>query len=442
MKTKAAAEMETVGVGPMGARTGNVRWAICAMLFLATVIAYVDRGVIAYLEKFLEGVIPGLNSVRYGYILAAFQAAYAIGMAVAGGLTDKLGTRKAFAIAIALWSVAAMLPGAAFSVVTFAIAMFLLGLGEAANFPACIKTVAEWFPKRERALATGIFNSGANIGNIAVPLVVPALVGLVTWRGTFVVTGSAGIVWLIGWLIFYRRPERHRSVSRAELQLILSDPVEKLESVPWSRVLPCKETWAFAVGKFLTDPIWWFYLFWLPRYLQTTFGLSLSSNRLPLIVVYSISTVGSVAGGWISSALLKAGKSPNVSRKTAMLICTLCVMPVFAAPYIHHLWVVVLLVGLATAAHQGWSANLFTLPSDMFPKAAVGSVIGIGGMAGAIGGVLLQLATGYIVKFTNSYVPMFVVACLAYPLALVIIHGITPRLAAAQFDLPGKAETA
>jgi len=415
-------------------RVSHQRWVICGLLFLATVIAYVDRGVIAYLEKFLEGIIPGLNSVKYGYILAAFQLAYAIGMVVAGGLTDKLGTRKAFAIAIGLWSVAAMLPGAAFSVVTFGVAMFLLGLGEAANFPACIKTVAEWFPKRERALATGIFNSGANIGNIAVPLLVPALVVLVSWRGAFVVTGGAGVVWLIAWLIYYRRPEQHRSVSRAELELILSDPVEKLETVPWSRVSPRKETWAFAIGKFLTDPIWWFYLFWLPRYLQSTFGLSLASNRLPLVIVYSVSTVGSIGGGWISSALLRAGKSTNVARKTAMLICALCVLPVFAAPYIHHLWVVVGLVGLATAAHQGWSANLFTLPSDMFPKAAVGSVIGIGGMVGAIGGVVMQLATGYVVKMTNSYVPLFVVACAAYLLALIIIHGITPRLEPARID--------
>jgi len=416
-------------------RVSRRRWVICAFLFFATVIAYVDRGVIAYLEKFLEGIIPGLNSVKYGYILAAFQAAYAIGMVVAGGVTDKLGTRKAFAIAIGLWSVAAMLPGAAFSVVTFAIAMFLLGLGEAANFPACIKTVAEWFPKRERALATGIFNSGANIGNIVVPLIVPALVGLVTWRGAFVVTGGFGVVWLIGWLFYYRRPEEHPGVSQAELELILSDPVEKLETVPWSRVLPCKETWAFAIGKFLTDPIWWFYLFWLPRYLQSTFALSLSSDRLPLVIVYSISTIGSIAGGWISSTLLNAGKSLNLSRKTAMLICALCVMPVFAAPYVHNLWLVVAFVGLATAAHQGWSANLFTLPSDMFPKAAVGSVIGIGGMSGAIGGVLLQLATGYIVKITGSYVPLFVIACVAYLLALLVIHGITPKLEPARIDL-------
>ena len=412
----------------------HLRWVICALLFLATVIAYVDRGVIAYLEKFLETVIPGLNSIKYGYILAAFQAAYAIGMVVAGGLTDKLGTRKAFAIAICLWSVAAMLPGLAFSVITFAVAMFLLGLGEAANFPACIKTVAEWFPKRERALATGIFNSGANIGNIAVPLIVPFLVAMFSWRGAFVVTGAMGLVWLAAWLLLYRRPEQHPSVSKGELELILSDPVEKIESVPWSNLLPIKETWVFAIGKFLTDPIWWFYLFWLPRYLQTTFGLSLSSNRLPLVIVYSISTVGSIGGGWISSALLSRGKSANLARKTALLICALCVLPVFIAPYLHHLWLVVAVVGIATAAHQGWSANLFTLPSDLFPKAAVGSVFGIGGMAGAIGGVLFQLATGYIVGLTHSYVPLFVTACLAYPLALIIIHAISPKLAPARID--------
>ena len=415
-------------------RVSHQRWVICFLLFLATVIAYVDRGVIAYLERFLETVIPGLNSIKYGYILGAFTAAYAIGMVVAGGLTDKLGTRKAFAIAICLWSVAAMLPGAAFSVVTFAIAMFLLGLGEAANFPACIKTVAEWFPKRERALATGIFNSGANIGNIAVPLVVPFLVAFFGWRGAFVATGFTGLIWLACWLFYYRRPEQHRSVSPAELSLILSDPIEKVESVPWSRVLPCKETWAFAIAKFLTDPVWWFYLFWLPRYLQSTFGLSIAQNRLPVVMVYVIATVGSIGGGGISSVLLKRGKSLNVSRKTALLICALCVVPVFSAPFLHNLWSVVAVVGLAAAAHQGWSANVFTLPSDMFPKAAVASVTGIGGMAGACGGFLLQIATGLIVGLTHSYVPLFIIACLAYPTAFLVIHGISPKLAPAELE--------
>jgi ACS family hexuronate transporter-like MFS transporter len=413
-------------------RISHQRWVICFLLFLATVIAYVDRGVIAYLKNTLESVIPNLNDEVYGDITSAFLAAYAIGMAIAGGITDKLGTRKAFAIAICLWSVAAMLPGAAFSVLTFGIAMFLLGLGEAANFPACIKTVAEWFPKRERALATGIFNSGANIGNIVVPIVVPTLVLLVSWRGAFVATGATGLLWLACWLFYYRRPEQHRSVSKAELDLILSDPVEKDERVPWGRVLPCKETWAFAIGKFLTDPIWWFYLFWIPGYLQSTFHLSLSQSRVPVVLAYSISIVGSIGGGYLSSAMIKRGISANVARKTTLLLCALLIAPIFLTPFVHHLWPVVALLGMATAGHQGWSANLFTLPSDLFPKSAVGSVTGIGGMMGAIGGVLLQKCAGNIVYFTHSYVTLFIIACLAYPVAFLIIHGITPKLAPAE----------
>ena len=413
-------------------RISHQRWVICFLLFLATVIEYIDRGVIAYLKNTLETVIPGLNDRTYGFVTAAFTAAYAIGMMVAGGFTDKLGTRKAFAIAIAIWSVAAMLPGAAFSVVTFAIAMFLLGLGEAANFPACIKTVAEWFPRRERALATGIFNSGANIGNIVVPIAVPTLVMLVTWRGAFVVTGALGVVWLIAWLIYYRRPEQHRSVSKAELELILSDPAETLESVPWSRVFPRKETWAFAIAKFLTDPIWWFYLFWIPGYLQTTFHLSLQQSRVPVVLAYSISIVGSIGGGYLSSVMIKRGISANVARKTTLLICVLLIAPIFATPFVHHLWPVVALLGMATAGHQGWSANLFTLPSDMFPKSAVASVIGIGGMMGAVGGFLFQLGAGEIVYVTHSYVTLFIIACLAYPVAFLVIHGISPKLAPAE----------
>jgi ACS family hexuronate transporter-like MFS transporter len=408
------------------------RWVICGLLFLATVIAYVDRGVIAYLKTFLQGVIPGLTDFNYGIITAAFQLAYAIGMVVAGGLTDKLGTRKAFTIAIGMWSIAAMLPGAASSVATFAVAMFLLGIGESANFPACIKTVAEWFPKKERATATGIFNSGANVGNIVVPLIVPTLVALVTWRGAFVVAGSFGIGWMILWLMIYRKPEEHKRVSPAELALILSDPGERVERVPWSHVLPRKETWAFALGKFLTDPIWWFYLFWIPGYLQTTFHLNLEQSRTPVVLAYAISIIGSVGGGYLSSAMIARGISPNVARKSTMAICAACIAPIFLTPFIHQLWIVVALLGLATAGHQGWSATIFTLPSDMFPKSAVASVTGIGGMAGGIGGVLMQFGAGTILTLTHSYVSLFAMACLAYPVALIAIHFITPRLAPAK----------
>jgi len=420
------------------------RWVMCGLLFFATVIAYVDRAVIANLKNTLESVIPGLDDYTYGIITVAFQLAYGIAMVVAGGLTDKLGTRKAFAIAICLWSVAAMLPGAAFSVASFAAAMFLLGLGEAANFPACIKTVAEWFPKRERAYATGLFNSGANVGNMIAPAVVAALVAFFShsgllgpakaWRGTFVVAGALGFVWLAFWLMLYRRPEEHPRVSKAELALILSDPGEKLDKVPWRRVVPCKESWAFAIAKFLTDPIWWFYLFWIPGYLQTTFHLTLKQIQVPVFLAYAISIIGSVGGGWISGALINRGVTPNWARKGTMLLCVLCIAPIFATPFIHNLWVVVALLGLATAGHQGWSATLFTLPSDMFPKAAVASVTGIGGMAGAFGGVLLLFSAGAIVQKTHSFVTLFIIACLAYPVALLIIHTITPRLTPAKMN--------
>jgi ACS family hexuronate transporter-like MFS transporter len=355
-------------------------------------------------------------------------------MVTAGWLTDRLGTRLGFALAIGLWSLAAMTPGAATGVWTFCFAMFFLGIGEAANFPACNKTIAEWFPKKERALAIGIFNSGANIGNIAVPMLVPALVFAVGWRGAFVVAGSSGLVWLSFWLWLYRTPEDHPKVSAKELAHIQSDPPEKTERVPYARILPVKETWAYAVAKMLTDPIWWFYLFWLPRYLQETFHLSISTNRTPIIVVYVISCAGSIGGGWLSSAMLGGGRSLNASRKTALLICALMVLPVLYAPFAMNKWVVVALVGLAAAGHQGWSANLFTLASDLFPKSVVGSVTGFGGMAGAIAGAGFQLATGYVVQLTHSYVPLFIAAGLAYLTALVVIQLLSPKLAPAKLD--------
>jgi ACS family hexuronate transporter-like MFS transporter len=411
--------------------TSRFRWVICGLLFIATVIAYVDRGIIGFLETYLEGKI-GFTTVEYGKMTAAFQLAYAIGFLIAGRLTDRLGIRKAFAIAIVLWSIAAMGPGAASSVLTLTIAMFLLGLGEAANFPACIKTVAEWFPKRERALATGLFNSGANIGNMVVPAIVPFALAWFTWRGAFVVGGSLGLVWLCFWLWLYRKPEEHPWVSPQELGLIQSDPPETIESVPWLRLLPLRETWAFSLGKLLTDPVWWFWTFWLPGYFQRTFHLTLGKSSAPVMVVYAACCIGSVYGGWLSGAMLKRGKSLNAARKTAMLICALAVMPVLYAPYTHHLWLVVALVGLAGAAHQGFSANIFTLASDLFPKAAVGSVVGIGAMAGAASGFTAQLLTGRIVRI--SYLPCFLYAGSAYIVALLIIHLLSPKLAPAKLD--------
>ena len=411
----------------------HYRWYICALLFFATVIAYVDRGVFGYLKDTLQHII-GWNAIQYSYVVASFKIAYGIGLVGAGWFTDRLGTRKGFAIAIVLWSLAAMSPGLATSVLTFGLAMFFLGLGEAANFPACIKTVAEWFPRRERALATGIFNSGANIGNVAVPLVVPLLAGAFTWRGAFVASGATGFVWLAFWLLLYARPEHHPSVSARELALIESDPAGPVDQVAWVRLLPCKETWAFAIAKFLSDPVWWFYTFWLPGYLQETFHLDLRANRLPVMLAFGLSTIGSVGGGWLSGAMLQGGRSLNVARKSALLVCALAILPVLYAPFSKNLWVVVGLTGLAMAAHQGWSANLFTVASDLFPKAAVASVVGIGGMVSAIGGALFDVFTGHVVEWTHSYVPVFAVCGSSYFVALIIVQLITPSYTPASLD--------
>ncbi len=327
-----------------------------------------------------------------------------------------------------------MAHAAAVSAFTFGIARAMLGLGEAANFPACIKTVAEWFPKSERALATGIFNSGANIGAVVAPLVVPWLAINYGWQSAFIATGALGFIWLAFWLAIYSKPEEHRGISPRELGYIQCDPPDKAASYPWGRLFPKRETWAFACGKALTDPVWWFYLFWLPKYLQETFGLTLQQIVLPTLVVYNLCSVGSVAGGWLSSGLIQRGWSVNSARKTAMLICALAVVPVLYAPYCKSLWGVVGLVGLATAAHQGWSANLFTTVSDLFPRSAVGSVVGIGGTAGAAASVVVQITTGYIVELTHSYLPLFLIGGSAYLVALAIIHSLSPKLAPAELD--------
>ena len=419
-------------------RSNNFRWAICALLFFATVIAYLDRSILGYLEKYLEGptngkqIIFGLDSVQYGNIMSDFQFAYAFGMLVAGAITDKLGTKLSFALAITLWSIAAMLPGAAHSVRGLAVAMTLVGVCEAANFPACIKTVAEWFPRPERALATGIFNAGASIGTLLVPLVATFLTLRLGWRGAFVGTGALGFVWLALWLWLYAEPEKHPWVSASELNRILEDRESTTARVAWLRLLPVKETWAFSLGKFLTDAIWWFWVFWVPRYLQGTFHLNLMQSAAPVATVYGFSIVGSVAAGWLPAYLLRRGSTANLARKVSMLVCALAVVPVIYVPFSNRIWVAVALIGLAAAAHQGWSANIFTLPSDMFPKGAVGSVVGIGGMAGALGGALLQRAAGHIIEWTHSYLSLFAIACSAYLLALLIIQVLAPRLSPAR----------
>jgi ACS family hexuronate transporter-like MFS transporter len=412
---------------------GRYRWRICALCFFATTINYVDRQVLGVLAPELQRVI-GWNEIQYSNLVNAFQAAYAIGLLVAGGFMDRVGTRIGYAVAIGVWSVATVGTALVHTVLGFGVARFVLGIGESGNFPASIKTVAEWFPKKERALATGIFNSGANIGAVVAPIVVPWLTVRYGWQAAFLVTGSLSALWLIPWLIMYRPPQQHPRLSKVELNYILSDPPEPSEKIPWVKLLAHRQTWAFVIGKFMTDPIWWFIMFWLPKFLNSRYGLSLTELGWPLVIVYNMSTIGSVAGGWLSARFLKLGWTMNRSRKTAMLICALTVTPIMFAATASHLWMAVALVGLATASHQGWSANLFTLPSDMFPKRAVGSVVGIGGFGGAIGGMVIATFTGFVLQFTGSYVPMFIIAGTVYLIALAIIQWLTPRLEPAEID--------
>jgi MFS transporter, ACS family, hexuronate transporter len=414
-------------------RVGRYRWVICALLFFAATINYIDRQVIGILKPTLQAEI-GWTEVQYSWIVFSFQCAYAIGMLGVGWVMDKIGTRKGFSLSVIVWSIAAMAHALARSVAGFSVARFALGLGEAGNFPAAIKTVAEWFPKKERALATGIFNSGTNVGALVTPLLVPIITITWGWQWAFIITGAIGFVWLIFWLALYRRPEEHPRLSKEELAYIQSDPPDPVAKIPWKRLFPHRQTWAFAIGKFLTDPIWWVYLFWLPDFLHKKHGLSLKDFGLPLATIYIIADVGSIGGGWLSSALIKRGWSVNAGRKLAMLICALAVVPIVFAAQTTNLWVAVLLIGLAAAAHQGWSANIFTTASDMFPRAAVGSVVGIGGMAGAVGGMLIARLVGEILERTGSYVPIFIIAGSAYLFALLVIHLLAPRLEPARIE--------
>ena len=439
----------------IASRPTNVRWLICALLFFAAAINYIDRQVIGLLKPTLQEQFH-FDEQDYAAIVFTFQAAYAIGLLLSGRIMDRIGVRRGFALAVVVWSIGAVMHGAADwlpwlriptlsidppavvflggATAGLALSRLVLGLGEAGNFPASIKAVAEWFPKKERALATGIFNSGTNIGALVTPLVVPWITLAYGWQWAFVITGVLGFGWVIWWFVSYRDPDTHPGVNAAELAIIQSDPVEKTAAIPWSRLLPHRQTWAFAAGKFLTDPIWWLYLFWVPDFLKRNHGLDLKTMGLPLVVIYLVADVGSIGGGWLSSHLIKRGWSTNDARKTAMLVCALAVVPMLAAAQVKSLWMAVALVSIAAAAHQGWSANLFTLVSDMFPKRAVGSVVGIGGMAGSVGGMLIALVVGAILQKTGSYVPIFVMAASAYLVALVIIQLLVPQLAPADLD--------
>ncbi len=414
-------------------RIGRYRWVICALLFAATAINYIDRQTIGVLKPTLQTEL-GWTESSYADIVFWFQCAYAIGYLGFGQIIDRIGARLGYALAFSVWTLAHIGHGFVHSITQFALMRFTLGLGESGSFPASLKSVSEWFPQKERALAVGVFNAGSNVGAIITPLVVPAITLAWGWRAAFIATGAVTFVWLIAWLAIYRSPDAHKKLSAAELKFIRSsdEPATATamsrDRVSWLKLLTIKETWAYALGKFLTDPIWWLYLFWLPDFLSKRHGLDLKSFGPPLVAIYLLSDIGSVAGGWGSSRLMKIGRTVNAARKITMLICAVAVVPIVFAQFVSQLWIAVVIIGVAAAAHQAWSANLMTLPSDMFPRAAVGSVVGIGGTAGAVGGMLMSKFNGYILGVFGSYQPIFALAGGAYLVAIVLIHVLSPKL--------------
>jgi len=420
----------------------SYRWVVVTLLFFATTINYIDRQVIGYLKDILEKDPRfNWNEKTYGNIVSAFQAMYALGLLLFGYIVDKVGSKTGYSIAVFIWSVAAVMHGFAKSTVGFVAARMGLGIGESGNFPSAIKATTEWFPKKERAFATGIFNAGTNIGAVVVPLLVPFLLSIpgYDWPNVFIITGALGLVWLIFWWIFYEVPNRHKKVTATELAYINSDGPEPVtngtQKIPWLKLLDYKQTWCFIVGKFMTDPVWWFFLFWLPDYFHSSFNLDLKKPGWPLVVVYGVVTIGSVGGGYLSSWFIKRGWSPFRARKVTLLIAAICVTPIIAAQFVKdNMWVAVGLLSLAAAAHQAWSANMYTTASDAFPKRMVSSVIGIGGMAGAFSGMLFPLLVGSILEHfkeagnkTAGYNLIFIFCGLAYLIAWGIMHLLMPK---------------
>ncbi|MCC3158056.1 MFS transporter [Hymenobacter sp. 15J16-1T3B] len=446
-----AATAATTPVQPLGP-IGKYRWTICGLVFFATTVNYLDRAVISLLKPYLEKVF-NWNAGDYADIEIAFKLAYSLGMLGVGRVIDKLGTKMGYALSTFLWSLAAIGHAFVTSTMGFSVARAFLGVTEAGNFPAAIKTTAEWFPQKERALATGIFNSGSNVGAIIAPLTVPLIAETIGWQWAFIITGALGFVWLVLWFVLYEVPAKHAKLSKAEFEYIHSD-VDDLAAasittepkVSWFKLLTFRQTWAFVLGKFLTDPIWWFYLFWLPDFLNKQYGLKGTEVALPVALVYVMSSVGSVGGGWIPMNFIKNGWAPFKARKTSMLLIALCVFPIVIAQQAGsvNMWLAVIVIGIAAAAHQAWSANIFTTVSDMFPKRAVASVTGIGGMAGGLGGILLsalvqkRMFVYYesIGQLDKAYFIMFWICGGAYLLAWILMHFLVPRMKPIQLDGP------
>ncbi|MEO8111400.1 MAG: MFS transporter [Ginsengibacter sp.] len=420
---------------------GRYRWTICSLLFFATTINYLDRSVISLLKPYLETQFKWTES-DYADIVIAFQLSYAVGMILVGRFIDKVGTKIGYALSTLVWSLAAMGHALATGTMGFAVARAALGVSEAGNFPAAIKTTSEWFPKKERAYATGIFNSGANIGAIVAPLTVPLIAEKMGWEWAFILTGAIGFIWLALWIYVYEIPAKNKRLSKEEFAYINSDsdePVDTVEKAPktsWFKLLGFKQTWAFVLGKFLTDPVWWFYLFWLPAFLDAQYGVTGTAIALPVALVYTMSSVGSIGGGWLPLYLIRKGWPVYKARKTSMLIYAFCVIPVVFAQWLGsmNMWLAVLIIGLAASAHQAWSANMFTTVSDMFPKKTVASVTGIGGMAGAVGGILIALLAGMLFdkykalgNIETGYYIMFFICGSAYLIAWVVMHLLVPK---------------
>jgi ACS family hexuronate transporter-like MFS transporter len=420
-------------------KIGNYRWVIATLLFIATTINYIDRQSIGLLKPVLEKYF-NWSERDYGYIVMAFQASYALGLLAFGRWIDRIGARLGYSVSVILWSIAAISHALAKTAWGFAAARSGLGLGESGNFPAAIRSVAEWFPQKERAFATGFFNAGTNIGAVVAPLLVPWILANMGWQEVFVITGLLGLFWVIPWWFMYEVPSKHKKISAAELAYIESDSDEEPDSdhgtkPSWKSLFRFRQTWAFLLGKFLTDPIWWFFLLWLPDYFSGTFNLDLKKPGWPLVIVYTATSIGSLGGGYLSSWLISKGWPVYKARKITMLIVAFCVVPVVTAQFASNMWIVVALISLAAGAHQAWSANIFTTASDMFPKKALSSVVGIGGMAGSVGGMLFPLLVGNVLEYfkeagnkTAGYHIIFVICGFAYLLAWLVMHWLAPTM--------------
>lgn len=422
----------------------NYRWVVCALLFFATTINYIDRQVIGLLKPTLATEFSWTES-DYAKIVMAFSACYALGYAIFGNFIDRIGSKLGYTISIIVWSIAALLHATVKSTIGFIGVRSLLGFGESGNFPAAVKSVAEWFPKKERALATGIFNSGTSIGAVAAPIMVPWIMGIYGWRMAFLITGAIGFIWLVCWLMFYEIPTRHKKINKEELSYIYSDneqgETENKKPIKWVKLLGTKQSWVFISAKLLTDPIWWFFLFWLPSYFSAIFNLNLTKPSLQLVIIYAATTIGSIGGGYISSSLIKKGWPVLKARKFTLFIAAIAVMPIMLARYTTDIWVVVGIISLATAAHQAWSSNIFTIVSDIVPKRAVSSVVGIGGMTGSIGSTIFPLFVGFLLdhyKFTGNigagYNILFIICGLVYLIAWLIIHALTLHMKPIEFN--------